>query len=1027
MAQNPCVRSARVARESRMDEEMLPERDPAEARAGRVLAAASAAQVRAYAGRAWTSVTASLLTGVLAVWVVDSAGGHVHLWLAALAAVLGARMVLVRQWHRELVSGEASPTLWLGRLRAVTLAHGAVWGLFAWAGPTPSSPDAVGALVMLQGGIAVAGMSLLMYDRHAALAFAFSVALPLAMRLALVPGKPPTIVPIAGIMLLLLIGSLYLAARGAARERELLAAARLAESDRALETRRSDALLRRVFEHVGEGICMFGPDLRLQATNARMIELLGVNPELARPGTPVRDWALQLARVGAYGVVDPEVEADRRVVDVSRQVRSIAQRTRPDGRTIETRRTPLPEGGFAMVCVDVTERLASADALFENRRTLDVLLQTTDEGFWFIDNQLRTTDANRAMCRMLGITREALLGRTIYEFVDPENEAVFRRQVELRAEGQAGSYEIALTRSDGTRVYCYNNATPIHDANGNKIGAIGLFSDITAQKQAAAETQRATTLLTEKSDVLETTLESLVQGVISFGGDQRVNAWNRRALDLLDLPEAMMLTRPSLREIGRLQIERGEFSPADYLRMTGEREFSHLPSDRPSDLPAELPAELPEIPGPLRYQRTRTDGTVIEIAAYPAPGGGQVRTYTDVTAAAAAEQALIAAKDEAERANRAKSEFLSRMSHELRTPLNAILGFGQLLQRDTVEPLEPGQQARVSQIVHGGQHLLVLINEVLDLARIEAGTLPVELQAVDVDAVVEDCLRLVQPMARQRPVHLVRQSSGGVAGLASADPTRLRQVLLNLLSNAIKYNRSGGTVTVLTRAIADGVGIEVSDEGEGLDDSQRQRLFQAFERLDADRSAIEGAGIGLALSKSLVELMNGRIGVHSRPGQGSTFWVELRRGPARAGAAAQVEHAAEPRPATAGLRRVLYIEDNAVNQLLMQGMLAHRPDIALQLADLPEQGLAMARESPPDLVLLDIQLPGMSGFEVLRQLRADALTRSTPVIAVSANAMPQDLAQARLAGFNDYLTKPIDLVRLVAAVDKALTAAEPAH
>ena len=994
------------------------ESDAAANRVDRAVLSARAVQVRIYAARAWSPAVASLLTGLLAVKALGGEGGLYPLWLAALVAALGARLLLVGRWHRAAASGEPSPMLWLTRMRTAMLAHGAVWGLLAWAGPLPAIPDAVGVLVMLQGGSAVAGMSLLMYDRHAALAFSLVVLLPLAARLATLPGPLPMIVSIAGAMIVLLIGSLYLVARRSARERELLAASRRAEADRAREAQRVDALLRRVFEHVGEGICMFGADLRLQATNARMLELLGVDPSLGRPGTHVREWALALARIGAYGAVDPEVEADRRVADVSRQVRSVAQRLRPDGRTIETRRTPLPEGGFAMVCVDVTERLASAEALFENRRTLEVLLQTTDEGFWFIDNEVRTTDANRAMCRMLGVSREELLGRRIYEFVDAENEAIFRRQVELRAQGQAGSYEIALTRSDGTRVYCYNNATPIHDANGNKIGAIGLFSDITAHKQAAAEAQRATALLTEKSEVLETTLESLAQGVISIGSDQRINAWNRRALDLLGLPEPLMRTRPSLREVGWLQIDVGEFS-ADSSPLAGEAEGGHVTG--------QVSGDVFELTGPMRYQRTRTDGTVIEVATYPAPGGGQVRTYTDVTAAAAAERALIAAKEEAERANRAKSEFLSRMSHELRTPLNAILGFGQLLQRDTAEPLGPGQQARVSQIVNGGQHLLVLINEVLDMARIEAGTLPVDLQAVDVGAVVEDCLRLVQPMARQRPVHLVVQSAIGSAGLASADPTRLRQVLLNLLSNAIKYNRSGGTVTVQCRTIDDGVCIEVSDEGEGLDDAQRRRLFQAFERLDADRSAIEGAGIGLALSKSLVELMHGRIGVYSRPGQGSTFWVELRRSPAPADAVAPAECADEPGPAAAGLRRVLYIEDNAVNQLLMQGMLAHRPDISLLLADLPEQGLAMAREAPPDLILLDIQLPGMSGFEVLKALRADARTRDTPVIAVSANAMPQDLTQARLAGFDDYLTKPLDLTRLISAVDQALALVESAH
>jgi signal transduction histidine kinase/CheY-like chemotaxis protein len=394
----------------------------------------------------------------------------------------------------------------------------------------------------------------------------------------------------------------------------------------------------------------------------------------------------------------------------------------------------------------------------------------------------------------------------------------------------------------------------------------------------------------------------------------------------------------------------------------------------------------------------------------------------DATERKRAEAALIEARDAAERANRAKSRFLSAMSHELRTPMNAILGFAQLLQSDTRPRLAAPHERHVGEILRAGKLLLDLINEVLDLARIEAGKVQIELTPVRVHDVLQECRSLMAPLARERGIELVLAGSAGQVDHVLADRTRLQQVLLNLLSNAIKYSHEGGAVRLACHDEGETLRIDVIDGGPGLTAQQQAQLFTAFERLGAEGTPVEGTGIGLTLSRRLVDLMQGTMGVESEPGRGSRFWVRLARGRAEPPQPAPTpEPAREARHAAPGQEsRVLYIEDNPVNVIIMQAMFERLAGTQLLVAHLPELGLELACAEPPALILLDIQMPGMDGFEVLRRLREGEATRHVPVVAVSANAMHGDLERGMQAGFDAYLTKPVSIETLGGTVRRFL-------
>ena len=387
---------------------------------------------------------------------------------------------------------------------------------------------------------------------------------------------------------------------------------------------------------------------------------------------------------------------------------------------------------------------------------------------------------------------------------------------------------------------------------------------------------------------------------------------------------------------------------------------------------------------------------------------------------------LESAKFVAERANLAKSDFLSSMSHELRTPLSAILGFAQLMESGSPPPTA-SQKRSIDQILQGGWYLLELINEILDLALIESGKLSLSLEPISLAEVLQECQDMIEPQAQKRSISLVFPQFD-TPYFVQADRTRMKQVLINLLSNAIKYNKVGGSVVVqhLT-SIPGRIRICVKDSGEGLTAEKMTQLFQPFNRLGQEANGEEGTGIGLVTTKRLIELMGGSIGAESTVGTGSVFWIELslsaERQPTHAIAISSAAAHAPIQIDTSLLRTLLYVEDNPANLMLIEDLIARRPDIRLLSARDGNRGIEIARKSQPDVILMDINLPGISGIKALRILAQDPSTAHIPVIALSANAIPRDIEKGLEAGFFRYLTKPIKVNELMETLDMALECA----
>jgi PAS domain S-box-containing protein len=552
----------------------------------------------------------------------------------------------------------------------------------------------------------------------------------------------------------------------------------------------------------------------------------------------------------------------------------------------------------------------------------------------------------------------------------------------------------------------------------------GVAQAFNTMSQALAERVQA---LQESEQRQRTLVEALAEGVVFQDANDRVLACNDAAPRILGLTRNQLLGLDSMDPRWRAIHRNG--SPFDFSQhpsvlalATGQSQRDVLMGVHRGDGTLawiSINSEPLILPG-----ASAPHATVTSFADMTERIENEVRlqqlnaTLEDRVALRTTE--LAAARDAAEHASAAKSEFLSRMSHELRTPLNAILGFAQVLQ---MQPDNSPQQraTHLAQIEKAGWHLLELINEVLDLSRIESGVMAVEREAIDLAAVLAECLPLAEPLAARAQVALLAEPTLAPVRVLG-DRLRLRQVVMNLLSNGIKYNRSGGQVLVRLAPEADQVALYVTDTGRGFTQGQVEQLYQPFNRLGAEGDATEGTGIGLLITRRFVELMGGSITLATSPGEGSTFKVRLPRAtdePARP-AASPVLAAAVPGDAGRPTRHVLYIEDNASNTALMEDIMRLRPDLRLHCADSGHDGLLAAATLHPHLIVTDIALPDIDGFDVCRRLRADPRLEHVPLVALSANAMEGDVQRGLQAGFDAYLTKPLSVAAFLQTLQRLL-------
>jgi PAS domain S-box-containing protein len=763
--------------------------------------------------------------------------------------------------------------------------------------------------------------------------------------------------------------------------------------------REKSALLEVALSHMDLGLLTIGSDGHIGVSNARAAELLNLDPAFlaARP-----HYMDVRRRQIAQGDLTPAPEVQTWAASGELMpAKATYERQRPDGMVLEVKSLALPDGGVVRTYNDITQRKLAEASIAESEARYRLLAENTGDVIVLAPVEGRSRYVSGAIKNLLGYTPEEALASSLDAFTHPDDLALVHQAFRsVRVDGPLAAIEHRFRHKDSSEVWVEARLRAIQ-APGDEVMVISSIRDITKRRRAEQRLQ-------EQSARFDIVLDAMIQGLCLFDRNLRLVVCNRRYAEMFGLPEH--LTRPGtlLKTILEYRVAMGLYAGDPEAFIAERLRVARAGRQAQQDL-------------------QMVDGRMLALMHTPLQEGGWLATYEDITerreqadrlkaAQAEAEAARIAA----EAASEAKSEFLASMSHEIRTPLNGILGYTDILLGDPA--LTPDQGRGLQRIQSAGQALLTVVNDILDFSRIESGLIEIEQHPFSPGALLDNAVSIVRSISDGKGLFLTLVLDPRLPEVVVGDEDRLRQVLLNLLNNAVKFTPQGG-VTLTAEVVGQGAGtcrlrLSVADTGIGIPPDRLDRLFQRFSQVDSSiRREFGGTGLGLAISKRLVELMGGTIGVESRPGQGSTFWLSLevrvveerRRGDRRKGAA--------PRAVAAGAR-LLLAEDNEINQEIARTVLegaGHRVDVVADGA----AALMAVEAGGYDLVLMDVQMPVMDGITATARIRAlEGEGRQVPIIAMTANVLPQQVAAFQAAGMDDHVGKPFRREELLAAVER---------